>query len=94
VTRKADPAPDESVVPIGPGMALEGAQAQLMGERIARTLAGFVDEFGQPAGFALVLRAQDGTMQPFHHEAKGVQWRGFLAVAGAMLTREALKEDS
>lgn len=91
----------DEVVPLQPGLAVEGTEAQRLVEKMNRRYAQFTAEHGEPVAFALVVMDAEGTTECFYQTRrfKGARspgrggWRGFLALAGARLTALALADD-
>lgn len=72
----------DSPIPIRPDVAVA--------EQVLRQLAEFTGKHGAPVAYALVPMTEDGTADCLYGVGEGVGWRSFLALAGAMLTAEAL----
>lgn len=84
---------DESeVIPIKPEVIPLGTEAQALVEHAVASFHSFIKANGHPVGFAMVIVNAEGTAETFYQMLEGSPgWRSTLALAGAMLTAEAVK---
>jgi hypothetical protein len=84
---------EEAVVPIAPGLRIEGERGRQLLDHVAQGLAGFPqrNDGEQPVSIVFMIVGEKDTAKVDYLIAK--RWRGTCALASVLLAAEAAGED-